>query len=107
MREKLIELLTQDDCPLLWMQGDVGNLADYLISHGVTIERTVDLSGKCGSCTYAKPVSGVFGNAKCYVRCTNEKHLKTHCKRVSSELRQRTHKACKSYVPLPEPPKGE
>ena len=29
-REKLIELLKDDDCPLLWMQGDIGNLADYL-----------------------------------------------------------------------------
>lgn len=85
----------------------VGFIADHLIANGVTFEKQVDLSGKCGSCTYAKQVSEVFGNAKCYVRCTNEEHLKTHCKRVSSELRQRTHKACKSYVPLPEPPKGE
>lgn len=36
VREKLIELLTHDDCPLLWMQGEVGNLADYLIANGVT-----------------------------------------------------------------------
>ena len=38
-KEKLIELLKDDDCPLLWMQGDVGNLADYLIANGVTVQR--------------------------------------------------------------------
>ena len=37
MIQKLIEVLTDDYCPLLYMQGDVSNLADYLISHGVTV----------------------------------------------------------------------
>ena len=43
-REKLIELLTDDYCPLLYMQGDVGNLADYLIKRGVIIK------GDCEDC---------------------------------------------------------
>ena len=39
MREKLIELLEHDDCPLFMVFGDnVGLLADYLIAHGVTIQ---------------------------------------------------------------------
>ena len=38
MREKLIELLEADDCPLLYVLGEnVGSLADYLIANGVTI----------------------------------------------------------------------
>ena len=39
MREKLIELLEHDNCPLFMVFGDnVGLLADYLIAHGVTIQ---------------------------------------------------------------------
>ena len=82
IRDRLIGFLENDDCPLLWIQGDVGNLADYLIANGVTIERPIDLSGKCGSCIYAKQVTGVFGHSACYVRCTNKEHLKKHCKRI-------------------------
>lgn len=44
MREKLIELLKDDDCPLLWMQGDVGNLADYLIANGVTVQKWIPVT---------------------------------------------------------------
>ena len=38
MREKLIELLENDDCPLLYVLGEnVGRLADYLITNGVVV----------------------------------------------------------------------
>ncbi len=38
MREKLIELLTHDDCPIFMVFGDgVEILADYLIANGVTV----------------------------------------------------------------------
>ena len=43
-REKLIELLKDDYCPLLWMQGDVGNLADYLAANGVTVQQWIPVS---------------------------------------------------------------
>ena len=43
-REKLIEILTDDYCPLLYMQGDVGNLADYLIANGVTIQKWIPVA---------------------------------------------------------------
>lgn len=47
MREKLIELLENDDCPLLYVLGEnVGRLADYLIANGVTIPV------KCKECFY-------------------------------------------------------
>lgn len=52
-REKLIELLKDDDCPLLWMQGDVGNLADYLIANGVTIGKPL--------LEYLRPVDNYSG----------------------------------------------
>lgn len=39
MREKLINLLEHDDCPLFMVFGDgVGRLADYLIANGVRLE---------------------------------------------------------------------
>ena len=43
-REKLIAVLTDDNCPLLWIQGEVGNLADYLIANGVTIQRWIPVT---------------------------------------------------------------
>ena len=45
MREKLIELLTHDDCPIFMVFGDnMEGLADYLIVNGVTIKEpeTID-----------------------------------------------------------------
>lgn len=47
MREKLIELLTHDNCPLFMVFGDnVGVLADYLIANGVIVldEKDVTLT---------------------------------------------------------------
>jgi len=43
-REKLVEVLTDDNCPLLYMQGDVGGLADYLIANGVTIQNWIPVT---------------------------------------------------------------
>ena len=44
VREKLVDVLTDDYCPLLYMQGDVGNLADYLIKKGVTVQEWISAS---------------------------------------------------------------
>jgi hypothetical protein len=45
MREKLIEVLENDDCPLLYVLGEnVGSLADYLIANGVTIQKWIPVS---------------------------------------------------------------
>ena len=59
----------------------------------------VDLTGKCGSCRYGVPAENVFGNSKCYVRCTNEEHLSSrrYYGRPLVAVRQRTAKACKRY----------
>lgn len=40
VREKLVELFQQDDCPLFMVFGDnVDVLADYLIANGLTINQ--------------------------------------------------------------------
>ena len=39
-REKLIEVLTDDN----WMQGEVGNLGDYLIKNGVTVQKWIPVT---------------------------------------------------------------
>lgn len=44
-REKLIELLENDDCPLLYVLGEnMGTLADHLISHGVTVQEWIPVT---------------------------------------------------------------
>lgn len=59
-----------------------------------------DLTGKCGSCEYAAPYKDVHGAANCYVKCTNREHVARFNSRwPSSQVRQRTTKACKKYVP--------
>ena len=45
VREKLVELLQHDDCPLFMVFGDnVNVLADYLIAHGVTVQEWISVS---------------------------------------------------------------
>lgn len=40
-REKLIQLLVNDDCPLLYVLGEnIGTLVDYMIAKGVTVQKT-------------------------------------------------------------------
>lgn len=47
MREKLIELLEADECPLLYVLGEnMGALADYLIANGVRLETKQATSDK-------------------------------------------------------------
>ena len=101
MREKLIELLQDDDCPLLYVLGEnVGTLADYLIANGVTVKvekPPTDLSGKCGSCAFARVEPKKYGYVDSLVRCTNPEHLAKYCRGIDISLRQRTTKACKQY----------
>lgn len=75
------------------------DVADYLIDNGVTVtikkeKPPTDLSGKCGSCEYAK--------AECpsvYVRCTKHEHIAKYFTKRDGSLRQRTTPACKQYKP--------
>lgn len=74
-------------------------MAEYLIANGVTVRPTADLTGKCGSCAYAKPVVA-FGGSRCYVSCT---HPDKRFKSAASHLKARTLVACKRYKPMNEP----
>jgi hypothetical protein len=120
-REKLIELLDQCDrcnaeyCNQCEFGKDIDGcvlrqkeiIADTLLANGVTVRIKIekpptDLTGKCGGCVFAKPTT--CRRATCCVECTNEDRL-SRWKYEYMKTRQRTHKACKSYIPLPEPPK--
>ena len=94
-REKLVELL---DIIIQPGQKTLGEIADHLISHGVTVLKTPDMTGKCGSCFYAKPIVA-FGGSRCYVSCTHPERV---FKRASQHIRQRTCPACKMYKPTEE-----
>ena len=61
-------------------------------------ERTqTDLTGKCGSCEYAKATE--WGNSKVYVCCTNYEQLFSYVRNRKRPCRPRTTKACKHYSP--------
>jgi hypothetical protein len=99
MREKLIELLEEigDKAFRQHIPLTSSLIADYLISNGVKarVEKPpLDLTGKCGSCAYAK--------AECpeiYVRCTNPEHIAKYFRSRDKSLRQRTTPACRQYKP--------
>lgn len=101
MRANLIELLwnafelTDNELPTM------EQVADHLIANGVTVtikkeKPPTDLSGKCGSCAFAKAEHDKFGR-DCYVRCTNPEHIAKYCRGIDRSLRQRTNPACKQY----------
>lgn len=47
IREKLVELLQHDNCPLFMVFGDkVDVLADYLIANGVTVQEWIPISNR-------------------------------------------------------------
>jgi uncharacterized cysteine cluster protein YcgN (CxxCxxCC family) len=103
MREKLIELLEEigDRAYRKHIPLTSSLIADYLISNGVKVrvERPpTDLTGKCGSCAYAKAEPDQYGR-EMYVRCTNPEHLAKYCRRKDKSLRQRTVPACMQYEP--------
>lgn len=112
MRERLIELLAyaneqademcEHNCDVCRYDQCGHNcpdvrIAEVLVANGVTVtikKPPTDLSGKCGSCAYAK--------VECpsvYVRCTNPEHLAKYSRSIDRSLRQRTNKACKNYKP--------
>ena len=102
-REKLVELLDHATEVFrfdAWENTD--KIADHLIAHGVKIvpKRETDLTGKCGSCAYAKPVDRE--HSKVYVCCTNKELLLSYTRNRKHTFRPRTTKACKHYKPQGE-----
>lgn len=109
-REKLIELLLEidsvcdaSDCVECCGEGCyIHRAADHLIANGVKVVGTeTDLTGKCGSCDFAKPVR--YCRSTRYVECTNEDLLKSRPNRgEASAIRPRTNKGCKRYTRMPK-----
>lgn len=77
----------------------IESVVERLIANGVTVRPTADLTGKCGSCAYAKPVVA-FGGSRSYVSCA---HPDKRFKSAASRLKARTLVACKRYKPMNEP----
>ena len=76
--------------------------ANFLIANGVKVVGTeTDLTGKCGSCAFSKPVR--YCRSTSDVECTNEDLLKSRPNRGKvSAVRARTTKGCKRYTPMPK-----
>lgn len=119
MREKLIELLAHDDCPLFMVYGDnVEALADYLIAKGIRLEEKQAASNKASEenkrwvhvterlpekmeqcvCRYVfgENIEYPFYQVLWYFARDEKPHFQHEC---SMGLRV-TH-----WMPLPEPPK--
>ena len=99
---QLVELLTDDNCPIIYMHGEVGGLAEYLIKRGVTIQRWIPVAERlpeengrylCNVKSFAFP--GCFYQA--ILQC--DKHGFREGNIYTEDV---TH-----WMPLPEPPKGE
>lgn len=91
-REKLIEVLTDDNCPLLYMQGDVGGLADYLIANGVTIQNWIPVTER------------LPGIGELVFVCAGD-HMDSNYLESSDEWGFGFEHRITHWMPLPEPPK--
>lgn len=98
-REKLIAVLTDDNCPLLWIQGEVGNLADYLIANGVTIQRWIPVTEQ------EEPTEN--GTYLCHGYWFGSRRKQTETADFFGEWKIENNFILTHWMPLPEPPKGE
>lgn len=107
VKEKLVELLQHDDCPLFMVFGDkVDVLADYLIANGVTVQEWIPVS--------EPPEEN--GYYWCYVltSCVCDKkvyeQIPLYWENDVWLYRHNSYRMCKNvthWMPLPQPPKGE
>jgi hypothetical protein len=119
MREKLIELLENDDCPLLYVLGEnVGALADYMIANGVTFAKDIDVPSKwipvterlpdlipCGAGTaYSEAVNVLTTGRKVLTAIWDGTSFIADAEFWESEGEGITHWT-PIPLPLPEPPK--
>lgn len=101
IREKLVELLQQDNCPLFMVFGDkVDVLADYLIAHGVTVQEWIPVTERL-------PKEGDI--VLCYMEFGEQRMAQwdesENCwagQLIDYHKEQVTH-----WMPKPTPPKGE
>ena len=110
VREKLVELLQHDNCPLFMVVGDkVDVLADYLIAHGVTFAEDINVPAKWIPVTERLPDKGVrvLTTAGAFV---GEMYLND--KGQWRRYNVNNHELLMAldilyWMPMPEPPKGE
>ena len=106
VREKLVELLQHDNCPLFMVFGDkVDVLADYLIAHGVTVQEWIPVEDRL-----PEPFTSVLAYvpSESPLPLVHESYLVDETLWVCI-LERRLWKdgAVTHWMPMPEPPKGE
>lgn len=103
VREKLVELLQHDNCPLFMVFGDkVDVLADYLIAHGVTVQEWISVTERLPEkglrvlTTDGAFVGEMYLNERGQWRRYN---VNSHELLMALDILY--------WMPMPEPPKGE
>lgn len=97
-REKLIELLKSDDCPIILVLGDnMNGLADYLIANGVTVQEWISVKDRLPTREDANETESILAINK------DEKYVG----RWLWDIVARWPDEFTNWMPLPEPPKGE
>ena len=99
-REKLIELLENDDCPMFMVFGDsMDGLVDYLIAHGVTVQEWISVTERLPlNDTY---ILATTDGVVVPVYWHNDRFYAFTANGVAT-VGGVTH-----WMPLPQPPKGE
>lgn len=118
LRKKLVELLEDDNCPLLYVLGEnIGCLADYLIANGVTIQKWIPVEQEMPKeHDTLIPILGTFSDPVLVLfKCTtsSEPYPKNCvvCETVSRDG-VFTHKSYSgdykaiAWMPKPKPPEG-
>ena len=118
MREKLIELLCKYSLKKQWILA-VGNLADYLIANGVTVQKWISVKDRLPDedgkylvfeQSGGRTVTSILRFAK-DARKVDRYDFKGRWKNAwyeyDSEWGHYTVDSVTHWMPLPEPPKGE
>ncbi len=105
IRTKLLELLTHDDCPLIYVFGEnMNGLVNYLIANGVTFATDNDVGCKWIPVTERPPReedANEFGEILVWLRSTKTDALWKWRRALDHP------EAISHWMPLPEPPKED
>ena len=96
VREKLVELLQHDNCPLFMVFGDkVDVLADYLIANGVTVQEWISVKDRLPE------------NTGDVIVCHKNGWVTKNAWLVGNWWHKNEVNPITHWTPLPQPPKGE
>lgn len=109
VRKKLVELLQHDNCPLFMVFGDkVDVLADYLIAHGVTVQEWISVKDELPKYTDEYNVMvGVASEFGYFEKVTTLRFERIKGKEPRWVIPKNKIYNVISWMPLPQPPKGE